>query len=133
MQQELWAIFSLLRESITFSKICLFWSAIVEWNNPNLRNSKIVSVFKEKKIPKGFPPSSFIDYPNPKGIKLITRLWIGLSHLKEHKFKYSFQDTINALCDWGQHIESFTEFFLHCPFFINDRHTLISTIRSLQK
>ena len=29
---------------------------------------------------------------NPKGIKLKTRLHISLSHLKEHKFKDSFQD-----------------------------------------
>ena len=29
---------------------------------------------------------------NPKGIKLNTRLHISLSHLKEHKFKDSFQD-----------------------------------------
>ena len=34
---------------------------------------------------------------NPQGITLITRLRFGLSHLREHKFKHSFQDTINPL------------------------------------
>ena len=66
-----------------------------------------------------------------KGIKLFTRLRLGLSHLREHKFKHSFQDTINPFCNCGQDIESATHFFLHCPFFINKRRTLLCTIRSL--
>ena len=47
-------------------------------------------------------PDSFFDCHNPKGIKLITRLRLGLSYLREHKFKHSFQDTINPLCNCGQ-------------------------------
>ena len=36
---------------------------------------------------------------NAKGLKLITRLWLGLSHLRFHKYKHSFQDTLNLkLC-----------------------------------
>ena len=76
-------------------------------------------------------PNSFFDCHNPKRIKLITRLRLGLSHLREHKLKHSFPDTINPLCNCGQDIESSTHFFRHCPFFINERCTLLSTIRSL--
>ena len=133
MLPELRAIFPLLRQSITFSNILFFPSAIIEWNNldPNLRNSKSISVFKEKILNFIRPsPNSFFDIHNPKGIKLITRLRLGLSHLREHKFKHSFQDN-KSLCNCGQDIESATHFFLHCPFFINERHTLPSTIRSL--
>ena len=32
------------------------------------------------------------------GIKLLTRLRLGLSHLRQHKFNHNFQDTINPLC-----------------------------------
>ena len=46
-------------------------------------------------------------------------------------FKHSFQDTINPLCNCGQTSESATHFFIHCPFFINERRTLHSTMRSL--
>ena len=109
-------------------------SVIIEWNNidSNLRNSKSISVFKEKILNFIRPsPNSVFDIRNPKGIKLITRLRLGLSHLREHKFKHSFQDTLNPLCNCGQDIESTTHFFLHCPFFINERRTLLSTIRSL--
>ena len=31
------------------------------------------------------------------GIKLLTRLRVGLSHLRKHKFTFNFQDTINLL------------------------------------
>ena len=111
-----------------------FPSVIIEWNNldSNLRNSKSISVFKEK-ILNFIRPSlnSAFDIRNPKGIKLITRLRLGLSHLREHKFKHSFQDTLNSLFNCGQDIESTTHFFLHCPFFITERRTLLSTIRNL--
>ena len=125
------AIFPLLRQSRTFSKILFFSSVIIEWNNldPNLRNSRSISVFKEKILNFIRPsPNSVFDIHNPKGIKLITRLRLGLSHLREHKFKHSFQDTINPLCNCGQDIESATHFFLQCFFFINERRTLFSTI-----
>ena len=34
---------------------------------------------------------------NPKGIRSITRLRISLNHLREHKFKHSFQDSLELL------------------------------------
>ena len=118
MLQELWAMFLLLRQSITFSKI--------------LRNSKSISVFKEK-ILNVIPPSpnSFFDHQNRKGIKIITRLRLVQGHLRDYKFKHSFQDTINPLCNCGQGIESSIDFFLHFPFFINRRRALVGSIRSL--
>ena len=76
-------------------------------------------------------PNYFFDIHNPKEMKLITRLRLGLSHLRERKFKHSFHDTINPLCYRSQDIEPATHFFFHCPFFINERHALLSTIHSL--
>ena len=35
---------------------------------------------------------------NTKRIKFLTRLQVGFSHLKEHKFWHSFQDAIDSLC-----------------------------------
>ena len=124
----------LIKTKRNFFKKSFFPSAIIEWNNldPNLRNSKSISAFKEKILNFIRPsPNSFFDCHNPKGIKLITRLRLGLSHLREHKFKHTFQDTINPLCNCSQDIESSTHFFLHCPFFINERRTLLSTVRTL--
>ena len=46
------------------------------------------------------------------------RLRLGLSHLREHKFKHNFQDSINPLCNCGHDIESTTHYLLHCPLFL---------------
>ena len=124
----------LIKTKYNFLKNSFFPSVIIEWSNldPNLRNSKSISVFKEKILNFIQPsPISLFYCHNPKGIKLITRLRLGLSHLKQHKFKHSFQDTINPLCNCGQYTDSATHFFLHCPFYVNERRTLLSTIRSL--
>ena len=90
-----------------FFKNSFFPSAIIEWNNldPSFRNSKSVSVFKEKILNyiRTFP-NSFFDCHNPKRIKFITRIRLGLSYLREHKFNHSFQETINPLCNCGQDI-----------------------------
>ena len=64
-------------------------------------------------------------------MKLITRLRLGLNHLRQHKFKHSFQNSLNPFCNCGQDIESTAHILLHCPFFFNERRTLLSTIRSL--
>ena len=61
----------------------------------------------------------------------MTRLRLGLSHLREHKFKHSFQDLINLLCNFGYEVESTVRFFHHCRLFTNERSTLFSTSRNL--
>ena len=104
----------LIRKKRNF-KSSFFGSAIIEWNNldPNLRNSKSISVFKEKILNFIAPsPNSFFD------CAILNELNLDLG---EHKFKHSFQDTINPLCNCGQDIESSSHFF----------SALLSTIRSL--
>ena len=93
----------ILTQNITFSKTLFFPSTIIEWNNldHHLRKSENCSVFKSN-IRKFIRPSSNSVYNchNLRGICFITKLWLGLSHLKEHKFKHGFQDTLNPLCSW---------------------------------
>ena len=78
----------LIKTKHNFFQNPFFPSVIIEWNNldSNLRNSKSISVFKEK-ILNFIRPSqnSFFDILNPKEIKLITRVRLGLSHLREHE------------------------------------------------
>ena len=65
------------------------------------------------------------------GIKLVTRLHLGLSHLHEHKFKRIFQDTLNPLCNCGMDFESSTHFLHQCPSYINERCTLMSSLNRI--
>ena len=68
-----------------------------------------------------------------KGIKLITRLRDGFSHLKEHKFRHNFVDAINPLCSCGNFLDSTIHFFLHCTHFFNQRLTFINKIKDTDK
>ena len=53
---------------------------------------------------------------------------VGLSHLREHKFKHSFQDTLNPICNCGEDIETTSHYLLHCPGYLHERKTLLNTI-----
>ena len=117
-----------------FYKNSFFPSSIIEWNNldPKLRNSENFSIFKNNILKFIRPkPNSFFNCCNLKGIRLITRLRLELSHLREHKFKYNFQNCLNPLCSCGSSIESTSHFLLHCPIFHDKRHTLLSTLNNI--
>ena len=64
-------------------------------------------VFKNSilKFIRPSPGNAFI-FNNHKGIRLITRLRVGLSHLCEHIFKCTFQRRLNATFSCGLDIES---------------------------
>ena len=51
---------------------------------------------------------------NFEGLKLLTRMRLGLSHLPDHKFTHNFQDCFNPVCSCGQEIETTSHFLLHC-------------------
>ena len=62
------------------------------------------------------------------GLKLLTRLRLGLSHLNENRFNHNFHGCINPLCSCSLAIESTTHFLLHCHHFSNIRSTLLNNI-----
>ena len=65
------------------------------------------------------------------GIKLITRLRLGFSHLREHKLKHNFQDTLNPLCSCSIEAESTSYYFLRCHFFAALRATLMNDLGNI--
>ena len=73
-------------------------------------------------------PNSVYNCHSPRGICLITRLRLGLSHLGEHKFKHGFQDMFYPLCSCENDVESTEHFLIHCPQYFNKRCTLLSTL-----
>ena len=68
----------------------------------------------------------------PDGLKLITRLRLGLSHPRFHKFKHKFQDTLNPICSCGT-VETTIHSLLHCPNFSNERLTLFNKLQSIDE
>ena len=123
---------SLVVNIIFFYKFFFFPSIVIEQSNLKIRNSKIFSSFK-KSILKFLRPSSNSVFKchSPKGIKLITRLRLGLSHLREHKFRHNFQDTLNPVCSCGDDIETTVHYLLHYPNYFDERRTLLDNFQSI--
>ena len=89
-------------------------------------------IFK-KKLLKIIHPygNSVFRCHNPKVIKLLTRIKLGLSHLREHKFKHGFLHSLNPSCSCGQNIETSTCFLPRCSNYSNERLTFLSIIRNI--
>ena len=104
---------------------------IKEWNKLSLeiRNCESYSIFKKSllKFIRTIPNSVF-SVADTYGIKLLTRLHVGLSHLREHKFRHNFQGIINPLCYCNVEIELTSHFFLRCQNFINPRNNLMNKL-----
>ena len=119
---------------MNFFKNCFFPSTIKEWNNldPHIKKSKSISIFKSNILKFKRPKPNNVYYcHNPKGIRLLTRLRLGLSHLREHELKHSFQDYLDPLCFSGNEIETPAHYLLHCSTYTNERMTLLNKIKRI--
>ena len=109
---------------------------VIEWNklDLNIPNSKSLSIFKKTFLNFIRPSASTVfNCHNPKGVKLLTRSRLGLSHLREHKLKHSFQDSLNPTCSCGNDIETSALFLLYCPNYSNERSTFLNIIGSIDR
>ena len=78
-------------------------------------NSNSLEVFNSKLLAFIRPVQrSIYNVFNPQGLKFLTRLRLGLSHLNEHRFRHNFKDCINPLCSCSLEVENTLHFFLHC-------------------
>ena len=75
--------------------------------------------------------NSIYNIHNPLGVKYLTRLRIGFSHLKEHKFRHDFQNSIDPMCSCSSGIETTVHFFFHCANFNIQRQTLFDKIATI--
>ena len=119
-----------------FFQNSFFPSVVIEWNklDQNIRNSENLFIFKKKLLKFiRLSGNSVFRCRNPKGIILLTRLKLGLSHLWEHKFKHDFLDSLNPTCSCGQNNETSTHFLLHCPNYSNERLTFLNIISNINR
>ena len=69
---------------------------------------------------------NLLDQVQIYGIKFPTRLLLGLSDIRDHKFRHYFQDTLNPLWDCVNDTETITDSFLRCPRSHTPRKTVSS-------
>ena len=125
---------------INFLWNSFFPSAVLEWNNLdlNIRNSESLNISK-KILSKFIGPSrsSVLNCLNPTGVKLLTRLRLGLSHFRQHKLKHGFQDSLNPICSYHNckrnDSETSAYFLPHCPHHPNERLTFLNNIRNINR
>ena len=119
-----------------FFRNSFFPSALIEWNklDLNIRNSESLNIFKKTLLnfirPSG---STVFNCHDAKGVKLLTRLRIGLSHLRDDKFEHSFEDSLNPIYSCGNDIDTSAHFLLHYPNFSSKRSTFLNIIGSIDR
>ena len=98
-----------------------------------IKNSESIKTFKKKILSFIRPsPNSTFNCHNPTGIKLLSRLRLGLSHLREHKFKLSFQDTLNPFCSCRKgEVETSSHYQFYCSNHSEERLALLNTIKNI--
>ena len=103
-------------------RIELFLNSILpftvnEWNklDSDIKNGVSYAIFRNKFLafirPVG---NSICGIYDPFGAKLINKLRLGFSNLREHKFRHNFDDTVNPLCPCTFETENTEHFFLRC-------------------
>ena len=100
--------------------------------DPNIQNSSSIEIFKQALLSFIRPKSANVyRIHHPRGLKLLTRLRLGLSHFREHKFPHNFNDTVDPFCLCGtNNIETSEHFLLHCPTYACLRRKLFVNLHN---
>ena len=111
-------------------KASFFPSSTYNWNqlDPDFQKSFSLEICKRALL-KFIRPMSANVYKihHPRGLKLLTRLPLGLSHLCENKFRHNFNDTIDPFCLC---LEKTEHFLLLCPIYASFRLNLFDNLRN---
>ena len=112
-----------------------FLSIITEWKKLDwkIKNSESIETFKKRILPFIRPsPNSTFNCHNPREVKALSQLRLGLSHLREHTFKHSFQDSLNLFCSCGKgEVGNSSHYLLHCSNYSDERMYLLNTIKNI--
>ena len=81
-----------------------------------------------KHLLKEIQPHPVYNICKPIGLKLRTRLRLGLSHLHEHRFNHNFENRINPLCICSLERKTTSHFFLNCHYYHPIRLTLFNKL-----
>ena len=65
------------------------------------------------------------------GVILINRLRLGFSHLREHKYRHNFADTVNPLCSCALGNGNTEHFFLCCRNNVSARAILMNEVNNI--
>ena len=116
----------------SFKSSFLPWT-ILEWNKLDSKIQNLSSsAFKEHLIKGIRPPSkSVLNIHKLIGLKYVTGLRLGLSHLNERRFNHNFENSLSPKCICILKNESTLHFFLHGSYYIPIRKTLFEEVKTI--
>ena len=68
---------------------------------------------------------------DPLRVRLLNRLRLGFSHLREHKFRHNFAESLNPLRSCSLETEDAEHYFLHCQNNLSFRTTLMNHLNNI--
>ena len=119
-----------------FFRNSFFPPTIIGWSklDRDIRKSDSLNVLQLSLLKFVRPVvNSVFEINNPYSLKLLTRLHLGLSHLRYHKFRHNIQDCINLIYACGLEIETTAHFLFHCPIFQCARQSLLTNIKKIDE
>ena len=100
--------FQIFRCRTTFFRNSFLPFAITEWNelDSDIKNVDSHTMFRKKLLAfiRRLENDTYGKY-DPLGIRLLNRLRLGFSHLREHQSRHNFADTLNPLCSYSLETE----------------------------
>ena len=95
----------------------------------DLKNAHSLELFKKIYKNEVVPPKrGYFAIQDKFGIRLLTKLRVELSDLRDHRFNHGFRNCPSPLCRCSQEDETTEHFVARCPLYSNPRDTLLGTI-----
>ena len=126
--------FQTFRRRTTFFENSFLRFTITKWNklDSDIKNIDSHAMFR-KKLLTFIRPLENVTYGiyDPLGVRLLNRLRLGFSRLREHKFRHNFADTLNPLCSRSLETEDTEHYFLRCQNNLSFRTTLMNDLNNI--
>lgn len=125
-------VFNTIKTRTVRYKNSFFPYCVSQWNSldSELRELPSINSFKNA-LARFYRPSPSLLYHvhNQKGIIFLNRLRVDFSHLKEHKFRHNFQDTVDPFCNCSTNsIETTEHYLLRCSDYSVQRTILFDDL-----
>ena len=104
------------------------------WNNigPDLRQATSLNSFKSNILKLIRPPKKKVyNIHDPKGVKRLFQLRVGLSPLYHHKKRHKFKDTPIDTCCCKLSAETTAHFLIHCNLYTEVRNKMFQVINPI--
>ena len=135
--------YSVMRCTNNYFENSFIHYVVREWNRLSSEIHNSISCQEFRKSLLSFIKStcySLFSIHHPVGVSVLVRLRLGFSHLRQHKFRHNFHDTLNTLCSCSLEPETILHYLLCCHKFssirlalMNDLNVIDPTISWLNK